>query len=473
MLRMLRHAACGAATLGLLMLPPPGCGSGSAAAGGPGTIAAASFRSSTLGGTVDYNVYLPPGYAGSSRRYPVIYLLHGRGDSMSAWTQVKGTLDDMIARGDIPATIAIMPDAPWSSRASYYVDSNYRGADPGRPVETAMIKDLIPHVDATYRTLAQRDGRIVGGYSMGGYGALRWSLAYPELFAAAIVLSPAVYYPTPPADSSTREFGAFGEGGSLFSTAAWLKRDYPAVFPQFAAKNLPLHMFIAVGDDEYKNPKPADFQHDLDFEAHVLFNQAVRVPNLTAELRVLNGGHDWNVWSPGFAEGAKYAFQFVAKPEVAVMKASLVGTTGEEREGGVAVDAAGNVYEALSAEGSIDGQPYAAGKDVVLVKYGPSGTKLWTRELGTAGLDRAYGLALDPQGDPVVAGYTKGDLDGAHAGNTSDDMFVAKYDPAGTRQWVKQIGSTVADRAYGVAVDGDGSVYAAGYTKGALAGTNA
>ena len=47
---------------------------------------------------------------------------------------------------------------------------------------------------------------------MGGYGALRYSLAHPDLFGAAIVLSPAVYFPEPPSDSSTREFGAFGKG---------------------------------------------------------------------------------------------------------------------------------------------------------------------------------------------------------------------------------------------------------------------
>src|SRR5829696_6014580 len=173
----LRNAACGVATLVLLMLVPSAIGSSSSITAAAGTITAASFSSSTLGETVKYNVYLPAAYGESTKRYPVVYLLHGRGDSMSAWTQVKGTLDEMIAAGDIPATIAVMPDAPWSSRASYYVDSAYRGADPGRMVETAMINDLIPHVDASYRTLAQRDGRIVGGYSMGGYGALRWSIA--------------------------------------------------------------------------------------------------------------------------------------------------------------------------------------------------------------------------------------------------------------------------------------------------------
>ena len=98
MLRTLRHAACGAARSACCSLVPSAIGSGSSAAAEPGTLTAASFHSSTLGETVNYNVYLPAGYAASSKRYPVLYLLHGRGDSMSAWTQVKGMLDDMIAR---------------------------------------------------------------------------------------------------------------------------------------------------------------------------------------------------------------------------------------------------------------------------------------------------------------------------------------------------------------------------------------
>jgi enterochelin esterase-like enzyme len=469
MRKTLRDAAGAAALVALLLLVPAAIGS-EGGAPASGTIAPASFHSAALGEDVAYNVYLPAGYEATSRRYPVLYLLHGRGDSMSAWTRMKGELDQLIADGDIPPTIAVMPDAPWSDRASYYVDSSYRGSDPGRPVETAFVRDLIPFVDATYRTIASRDGRVVGGYSMGGYGALRYSIAYPELFAASIVLSPAVYVPTPPKDSSAREFGAFGNAAAPFVDAIYKKLNYPAEFQRFAAKSLPSHMFIAVGDDEYKNPKPEDFAHDLDLEAHVLFNQAVRVPNLTAELRVLNGGHDWDVWEPAFVEGAKYAFTYVARPEVSVMKATLVGTPGADREGGVAVDAAGNTYEALAAAGPVDGQPNAGGTDAVLIKYAPDGAKLWTRSLGTAGTDRAYGVALDPQGHPVVAGYTAGNLAGSAGG---DDVFVAKLDPAGAREWPTQLGTSAADRAYGLGVGADGSVYVAGYTKGALAGPNA
>jgi enterochelin esterase-like enzyme len=473
----IRQAARAVAALSLLLLVPAAIGASGSSAAQPGTLESSSFHSTTLGEDISYNVYLPAGYSSTAKRYPVIYLLHGRGDSMSAWTQVKGRLDQLIADGAIPATIAIMPDAPWSQRASYYVDSQYKGSDRkgtnrGYPVETAFTQDLIGHVDATYRTLAQRDGRVVGGYSMGGYGAIRYSLAHPDLFVSSIVLSPAVYIPKPPDDSSTREFGAFGKGRDLFSTHVYKSLNYPEELPRFHETGLKSHMFVAVGDDEYQNPD--GYEHDLDFESVQLYKTVEREPNMTSELRVLDGGHDWEVWGPAFEEGAKYAFQFVAKPEVQIMKATLTGGPNEDREGGVAVDADGNVYEALAASGTIDGQTSAGGTDVFLIKYGPTGAKLWTRAFGTAGTDRAYGLQLDPAGHPVVAGYTKGDLDGAHGGNTSDDVFVMKVSPDGTREWATQIGSpgAAADRGYGLAVGGDGSIYVTGYTRGVLAGAS-
>lgn len=146
----------------LILLAPSATGSSTAVAGG--TISAGSFGSTTLGEPIAYNVYLPAGYAGSGDRYPVLYLLHGRGDSKSAWLQMKSTLDELIAAGEIQPTIAIMPDAPWSSRASYYVDSAYTGADPGRKVETAFTKDLIAHVDGAFRTVANRCRRLFDGW---------------------------------------------------------------------------------------------------------------------------------------------------------------------------------------------------------------------------------------------------------------------------------------------------------------------
>ncbi len=271
-----------------------------------GILSQGRFRSSALGEDVHYYAYLPADYQDGAARYPVIYLLHGRGSTMAEWARVGRDLDRLTAAGDIPALIAVMPDAPWNQRASYYVDSAYTGPDAGRSVETAFTTELIPHIDATYRTVPDRAGRAVAGYSMGGYGALRYALAHADLFMGAIVLSPAVYTPFPPAGSSTREFGAFGKGDRLFDEATWTAKNYPAAAESFVATGLKSFLFIAVGDDEYKHPDPVDRLHDLDLEAHLVFNFVSRLPNLSAELRVLDGGHDWSVWRAGFVEGITY-----------------------------------------------------------------------------------------------------------------------------------------------------------------------
>ena len=444
-----------------------------------GTVTQEEFASRTLDRTYQYNVYLPAGYADSDQAYPVIYLLHGRGDTMAAWLNVQDTLDQMIADDDIPPLIAIMPDMPSSDRAGYYIDSQYTGSRyHAEPVETAFFADLIPHVDSTYRTLAARESRLVGGYSMGGYGALRYSMAHPDMFAGALVLSPAVYIPLPPSDSSTREFGAFGKGDQLFDDNVYQSQNYPALIDPLQQSGLPLAMFIAVGDDEWKNPDPADRLHDLDMEAHMVFNQVVRVPNVSTEFRVYDGGHDWDVWQRGFIEGMKYLTRFIdsGSPTSAgtSLTGSLLGTDGEDYAGGVAQDEDGNTYLALGASGSVNGEDAFGEMDVALVKKAPDGSTLWTRQFGTAATERPYGLSLDSEGNLIVAGYTGGNLDGMHPYNGGDDAFVAKFDADGTEQWSLQFGDPVAaDRAYGLAVAPDDQIYVAGYTKGALNGANA
>ena len=270
------------------------------------------FQSKTLRRVYRYNLYLPAGYTDSDRRYSAIYLLHGRGDDLDAWLTIRDLFDQMIAANDIPPIIAVMPDMPSSERASYYVDSQYTGMDyPAEAVETAFFSDLIPHIDATYRTIANRNGRLIGGYSMGGYGAIRYMLAHPDQFVGALVLSPAVYTPLPPVDLSTREFGAFGQGSRLFDESVYQSLNYPALIDSFAANRYALSLVIAVGDDEYHNPDPADWLHDLDIEAHLLYNRVVRVPSISAEFRVYDGGHDWDVWTRGFTEGMSYLSRFI------------------------------------------------------------------------------------------------------------------------------------------------------------------
>jgi enterochelin esterase-like enzyme len=435
-----------------------------------GTLTTGSAPSEALGENIAYNVYLPRGYDRGTARLPVLYLLHGRGDTMQAWTRVKTTLDDMIKTKRIPPVIAVMPDAPWNERGNWYVDSRYTGADlPGRPVETALTRDLVAHVDATYRTAPIRQARLVGGYSMGGAGALRFALAHQDLFSAAAVLSPAVYTPLPPADSSTRDYGAYGAGADKFSDDVYRELAYPALLPKLDP-DLPVRMFVAVGDDEYANPGPADARHDLDFESAALYNAARRSPAVSAQLRVLDGGHDWTVWAPAFEQAMAELGPGLSVTPPTGLLAPLHGTPAADWAGGVAAHQDGSLTVGYAAGGPVNGQRHAGRLDAVLTR---TGAKPWTTQVGTAGDERLYGVAALPDGGVLAAGYTKGDLDGGHAGNATDDAFVARLDASGAVRWITQFGAKdAADRLYGLTAAPDGGAYVAGYTKGALDGQN-
>lgn len=435
-----------------------------------GTLTTASAPSAALGEPIDYTVYLPYRYDRGKDRYPVLYLLHGRGDTMQAWTRVKSTLDQMIAAKTIPPIIAVMPDAPWSERGSWYVDSRYTT---GKPVESALTGDLVKAVDAAYRTAPIRQARMVGGYSMGGAGALRYVLAHQDLFGSAIVLAPAVYTPLPPSDSSTRDYGAFGEGSAKFVDEIYQRQSYPQLLPK-VNPDLPVRLFIAVGDDEYANPDPADARHDLDFEAAALYNAARRAPGVSAEFRVVDGGHDWAAWAPAFEQALTHLGPALSVVPPTPLPTPALGTAVQDWAGGVAAHADGSLTVGLAAGGPVDGREHKGRLDAVLTRRNADGSTRWTTQLGTAADERLYGVAALPDGGVLAAGYTKGDLDGKHAGNATDDAFVVRLNEDGSLRWTTQFGVPgMADRLYGLAAAPDGGAYVTGYTKGDLGGANA
>lgn len=274
----------------------------------PGSrLEAHTLPSRLLGEPIRFQLYLPPSHDPATQRLPVLMLLHGRGDNFQAWTRVRPLLDELIASGQLPPLIAVMPDAPTLRRGGYYVDSAHAR---GQPLESALLTELLPAVCERWQGRTDRDGRLVAGYSMGGYGALRYALAHPALFAGAIVLSPAAYVPLPPPGSSAREFGAFGRGQELFVDEVYQALNYPALLRARAEQAMrsgqpapPQRFYIAAGDGEYAHPDPAWTMNDIDMEAHRLFKAFRREPGLTAQLRILGGGHDWDVWMPAFREG--------------------------------------------------------------------------------------------------------------------------------------------------------------------------
>ena len=265
-----------------------------------GSIEAAEFNSPTLKRSWTYNVYLPSGYdANAKLRYPVMYLLHGNDGARNDWP-VKGNLlqtaDQLIANGQIPPAIIVMPDAG----TTWYVDLK-------EPMETAFFNDFVPHIEGKYRTLKSRDGRVIGGLSMGGYGALRYVLKYPEKFQAAALLSPAIYNPEPPADSSARFVKVFAEPNTegAYSKTVWQSYNYPPLWEQFLAKKITVPMYINSG---------ADGEIKIESEATQLYS-LLRKNKQAAELRIVNGKHEWPVWESTVGDALKYVFRTVRRPQ--------------------------------------------------------------------------------------------------------------------------------------------------------------
>ena len=126
-----------------------------------------TFESPTAKGAVSYLVYLPPSYeTAKEKRYPGVYWLHGLGGNQRACAAFVQRLNAAIKDGKTPEMIVIGVNGLGSSR---YTDS----FDGKRPVETVIVRDLVPHVDQTYRTIARREGRGLEGQSMAaGIGLL-------------------------------------------------------------------------------------------------------------------------------------------------------------------------------------------------------------------------------------------------------------------------------------------------------------
>ncbi len=163
--------------------------------------------------------------------------------------------------------------------------------------------------------------------------------------------------------------------------------------------------------------------------------------------------------------GSKNAFEF------SWYGAKQLGTSSGDYAQGVATDSSGNVYVTGYTGGGLDGNSSAGNYDLFVVKYNSSGTKQWTKQLGTSSDDQARGVTTDSSGNVYVAGYTNGGLDGNSSAGSSD-LFVVKYNSSGTNQWTQQLGTSDQDLATGVATDSSGNVYVAGYTGGGLDGNS-
>ena len=183
-----------------------------------------------------------------------------------------------------------------------------------------------------------------------------------------------------------------------------------------------------------------------------------------------------NGYATGFTSGVLGASNLGGQ-DVFVYKSPAAGSTWTRQFGsgtddqahGIAADELGNVFVTGSTAGDLGGNN-AGGRDVFLTKMNPTGDLVWSRQTGTLTDDEALAAAVDHLGNVFIAGFTTGDLAGTSAGG--QDVFLSKYDAAGTEVWTRQFGTTADEQASGVAIDGLGNVFIAGYTTGNLNGTN-
>jgi S-formylglutathione hydrolase FrmB len=197
------------------------------------------FESEALHGRGQYSIFLPPSYQGSDRTYPVLYFLHGLFNDHTSWTDseygnIPARVEQLMLDGKIPEMILVHPNGGRSFYTNYH-DGRLR-------YEDFVVQELVAHVEGTYRARTGRTNRAIAGTSMGGYGALKIAMKYPNLYAAVVAQSPIVFLTknpldVPPALRENRRFAFFNE---IFSTVFGDPLDqayYDANNPLFLARS--------------------------------------------------------------------------------------------------------------------------------------------------------------------------------------------------------------------------------------------
>ncbi len=198
-----------------------------------------TFTSSSMDVEVGYNVLLPRGYADTEERFPVVYWLHGLGGDENRGARLAAPIRTLIEENDIQPMIFVFVNG---GANTMYADS----ADGEIKAETAIVEELIPHIDQTYRTIPERRGRAIEGFSMGGYGALMLGAKHPDLFCSIVAYAGALHdhqtLSTGRAEIYEQMFGseeAFNES----SPYRWIRENAERI-----RDTLPIRMVIGTRD---------------------------------------------------------------------------------------------------------------------------------------------------------------------------------------------------------------------------------
>jgi S-formylglutathione hydrolase FrmB len=209
-----------------------------------------TINATTLQNDADENqnrnvsVYLPPGYEKGNKRFPVIYYLHGFMGTDSISSSMKKILDSGIAQQKIRPFILVIASHYTLYEGSFYSNSSLTGN-----WTDFQAKELVEYIDRNFKTLATRDGRGIAGHSMGGYGAIKIGMLFPDVFSSVYALSPGLL-------AFVKEFGPNSDSFkelSKIKTNEELKRTY---YPK---------VLVAVARAWSPNPAKPPFYCDVPF----------------------------------------------------------------------------------------------------------------------------------------------------------------------------------------------------------------
>ncbi len=193
----------------------------------PGKIVSRIINSNYLQNTGGENpnrkisVYLPPGYEQSTQRYPVIYYLHGFMGTDSISPGMKAILDMGISQRKIRPFLLVISDQYTLFEGSFYSNSSLTGN-----WSDFTARELVAYMDKNFRTIADKEARGIAGHSMGGYGAIKLAMLYPDVYSCVYALSPGLL-------AFVKEFGpnsnSFKDLAKIKTTDELKKSYYPRV----------------------------------------------------------------------------------------------------------------------------------------------------------------------------------------------------------------------------------------------------
>jgi putative tributyrin esterase len=231
-----------------------------------------TFQSAALGRSMPYRVILPANIP-TGHKLPVVYLLHGGGGGFRNWSNYTD-----VAEFASNGLILVMPEGD----ESYYTNSAERPQD---RYEDYIVKDLTADVENRFPAAPDRANRAIVGVSMGGFGAVKLALRYPDLFAFAGGISSALDVPTRP--FSIRRYGQWHHHRSIFGPwkGQFQQANDPFVLARTADPLRTPYMFLTCGDKEGLLPTNRQFAALLEER---------KIPH---EFHIVRGSHNWNQWN--------------------------------------------------------------------------------------------------------------------------------------------------------------------------------